>query len=297
MSLEVVAPAKLNLVLEVTGRRPDGYHEIRTVMQTIEPCDRIVLRPSSSVRLSVHGTAGHVPIDLERNLASRAATALASLVGSPGLGVDIQLHKSIPAVAGLGGGSSDAAAVLRGLRQLWELDISGAELLDLAASLGSDVPFFLHCGTALVKGRGEHVEPLPDIPPLEGTLFLSDISLEEKTRRMYADLVTNDFSSGDRSKEMARKIRQGAGLESGDLHNVFDSHLQRLAPVAAEAMRICREAGVRVVVAGSGPGFFSPLPRRGLPAGLVEELQAKAAVKALPCRSLKREAAVAVRGL
>jgi len=175
MALRVDAPAKVNLHLRVLGRRSDGYHEIQTLMQTIDLVDELSASPSPSdaVALRVH-PHGILPSG-EDNLVLRAAEALRRHAGAD-LGAKLELRKRIPIGAGLGGGSSDAAAALVLLDELWELHLGQAALLDLAAGLGSDVPFFLTGGFAMAAGRGEIVRPLPDLgeygvvvctPPIE----------------------------------------------------------------------------------------------------------------------------------
>lgn len=154
----VSAPAKINVGLAVVGRRPDGYHDLRTLFQAIEFCDTVALRPRGDgrIRCRVQGNA-EVPED-ERNLAVRAARLLRETSGAGGL--DIEIEKRIPAGAGLGGGSSDAAAVLVGANRLLGLGLEPARLAGLALELGSDVPFFLRGGLARGEGRGERLTPL-----------------------------------------------------------------------------------------------------------------------------------------
>ncbi|MFC1956296.1 4-(cytidine 5'-diphospho)-2-C-methyl-D-erythritol kinase, partial [Chloroflexota bacterium] len=154
--LKIEAPAKLNLTLEVLGERPDGYHEIRSVIQTINLCDSLSFRMSENITFN-SDTPGW---NAEESLVSRAASLLQKTTGCS-KGAIIEVNKHIPLVAGLGGDSSDTAATLRGLNQLWESGLPQEELLELAARLGSDVPFFIHSGTALVAGRGELVRTLP----------------------------------------------------------------------------------------------------------------------------------------
>lgn len=159
----VRVPAKVNLYLRVVARRPDGYHELETVMQSVGLYDQLRLRPATELRLV--GEHPGVPSD-ESNLAMKAALALRAWAGVPTAGAEIELGKQIPAGAGLGGGSADAAAALAGLSGLWGLRLHRDELHDLAASLGSDVPFFLEGGTAVARGRGERLTPVPSPPPL-----------------------------------------------------------------------------------------------------------------------------------
>lgn len=180
--LTLPAPAKVNLYLQVLGRRPDGYHELVTVLQTVDLCDdvTVTLRPRArrapagrpDVRMGLRAPAPGVP-DGPENLARRAAVALLDRSGAAGdVGVDIGLAKRIPAGGGLGGGSSDAAAVLRALDRLLGSPVGESGLAEIAAGLGSDVPFFLHGGTALCTGRGERVLPLAPPRPFGLTLLL-----------------------------------------------------------------------------------------------------------------------------
>lgn len=166
-SITVSAPAKINLTLDVGQRRPDGFHDIRSIMQTVALHDTMDIDLRSDqpgVRLSVKGDeADGVPADAS-NIVHRAATCLLALVpAAPGL--QITLTKHIPSQAGLGGGSSDAAATLRGLNTLLGLSLPLHRLTEIAAALGADVPFFFVGGTALVEGLGERVTPLPSLSP------------------------------------------------------------------------------------------------------------------------------------
>ncbi len=161
--LDILSPAKINLFLEVIGRRPDGYHEIESVMQLVDLCDRVHLaRRPRGIQVSVVGA--ELPLG-RGNLAYDAAALLMKRAGLRG-GVHICVEKRIPVAAGLGGGSSNAAAVLAGLNRLYDLGHSRESLQELGASLGSDVPFFLSNGLALAIGRGElltHLEPWPPV--------------------------------------------------------------------------------------------------------------------------------------
>lgn len=163
LTLTVQAPAKLNLTLDVLGRRPDGFHELESLMVTVGWFDTLTFAPADGFTLWVTGADG-VPTD-ESNLVTRAATALAT-IADRSADAAICLHKRIPHEAGLGGGSSDAAAALLGLNELWGCGLSRDELSEVAATIGSDVPFFL-CGSAagVVRGRGERVEPIAAGPP------------------------------------------------------------------------------------------------------------------------------------
>lgn len=289
MPIEVLAPAKLNLTLEVLGRRADGYHEIRSVMQTIDLADTVTIDHAGSLSLEIEGEEMlGVPLEGPSNLAFRAAQVMQEVVGRTDLDASIRLRKVIPAGTGLGGGSSDAAAVLRGLNQLWQLGLDSAALRAAAAKVGSDVAFFIEGGTALVSGRGEIVEALPDLEPQPVCLFLSHLAIEDKTRRAYAEISPADFSDGQATATLAASIRRGLPLAEVDLSNAFDRHVVSLAPSLAKAMQLCRAAGLAVHASGSGPGFFSLIPPESLPPMLQHTLSRDWAVRILPARTLTR---------
>ena len=249
--MRLYAPAKINWTLEVLGRREDGYHEVRTVMQTLDLCDTVDTVLSREFKLEVEGP--HEPS--EDDLVLRAAAFLGE---GGGRGARIRVGKRIPVAAGLGGGSSDAAAALRGLNELWELGRSEARLAEIGARLGSDVAFFLHGGTALAEGRGERVTPLPDPPPTWLVLLAPPFTLPEKTTRMYAALTPADFSDGSRTDALVGRIREGRAVDGGGLRNVFE----RAAYEAFEGLHAYRDALLaagarRVHLAGSGPALFA----------------------------------------
>ena len=159
--IKILAPAKINLFLEVKNRRPDGYHNIDSVMQAVSLCDRITIVPDKT-DLSLRCSLPELPCD-EKNLALKAALRLKKELGVA-TGARITLEKNIPLGAGLGGGSSDAAAVLKGLLRLWKRSMPEKDLVKLAAGIGADVPFFFKGGAASVKGIGDIVEPLGKVP-------------------------------------------------------------------------------------------------------------------------------------
>ena len=296
MTLELIAPAKLNLALEVTGRRPDGYHDLVSVMQSVDLCDRVRLSEALVLELSVEGDQLRgVPREGPRNLAFAAAQALAEAAGDAELGAHIELEKHIPAGMGLGGGSTDAAAVLRGLNRLWALNYTDERLCEVGARVGSDVPFCIIAGACLVTGRGEHVEGLPDTPAMPLTLFAPDVAVEDKTRRMYAAMSPADYSDGHKARVLAESIRRGLPLASSDLVNAFDAHVRAMVAPVAGAIALCRDAGLAVFACGSGPGFFSPVPFETMPPLLARELARDWGVRAIACRTLGRAEATAIR--
>jgi 4-diphosphocytidyl-2-C-methyl-D-erythritol kinase len=203
-AVTVSSPAKVNLYLEVLARRPDGYHEIESVMQLVDLCDLVHLeRAPAGIRLSVAG--GDVPAD-PTNLAHRAAALLTERLGLRD-GVRIHLEKRIPVGGGLGGGSGNAAAVLAGLTRLFDLAEPPEALAGLGAELGSDVAFFLGPGLALVTGRGERVHPLAPWPPR--WLVVANPGVSVSTAWAYRE-VSSKLTGGERRSTIQPFISGGA---------------------------------------------------------------------------------------
>jgi 4-diphosphocytidyl-2-C-methyl-D-erythritol kinase len=253
MRLRLMAPAKINWTLEVIGRRPDGFHEVKTILQTIDLCDSLELETASELTLAATGEGLPPP---QENLTTRAARLLQESTGYSG-GARIRLTKTIPVAAGLGGGSSDAAAALRGLDRLWGLALPHERLVELAAEVGSDVPFFLRGGTALAEGRGERMAPLPDAPRTAILVVVPPLSIAQKTQRMYSLLGREHYSDGGASDRFAAALKQGQPLEEGALYDVFDSLAFRAFPELEACRQALIQAGASAVhLAGSGPALF-----------------------------------------
>lgn len=220
------APAKLNLFLEVLDKRPDGYHELETLMVTIDLSDRLDCRDEPSGSIVLLCDDPRVPLGAD-NLAVRAAERLRQAAGAPSLGARIALRKEIPMQAGLGGGSSDAAAALVSLDRLWNLQTSPGQLEALAGTLGSDVPFFLHAPAAVCRGRGERVEPVIGITTTTAFWFvLVCPAFGLSTASVYAQV-----------RPPARPRSIGPVLEAltrGDLVEVGRNLFNRLEPAAAD---------------------------------------------------------------
>ena len=257
-TLRLRAYAKINWTLEVLGRRSDGYHEVRSILQTVALCDELEItfgvHAAAPVIDVVQPEGWEVPADAA-NLAARALEVARLSRGRIADDVALQLRKHIPPAAGLGGGSSDAAAVLRGAAPRWGL--TAPDLAALASTLGSDVPFFLRGGTQLAGGRGELLEPLPDLPETWLVLVTPRIRLEEKTRRLYSLLTPASFSDGEATAAAARAIRAGVMPESRLLRNAFQRVSERAFPeLAASLWPFARECGA-AVLCGAGPSFFA----------------------------------------
>ncbi|MGA2286612.1 MAG: 4-(cytidine 5'-diphospho)-2-C-methyl-D-erythritol kinase [Dehalococcoidia bacterium] len=262
MKLRLIAAAKINWTLEALGRRDDGYHEIRTVFQTIALHDTVVLSSAETLELRLAGAASSPDWQPKDDLAYRAAQALREETGDPSLGALIELEKVVPPAAGLGGGSSDAAAVLRGLNRLWRLDFDRARLARIAASLGSDVAFFLTGGTAIAGGRGDEVAPMPDVPTMSLLIAVPRDRLPQKTALMYRRLRPEHYTSGERTGLLVDKLKSGAAVSDDDVFNVFDAVLFESMPVAAVLAEECAEGGACPHLAGSGPALFFLSPPR-----------------------------------
>jgi len=249
--------AKINLTLDVLGRRPDGYHDLATLMQTVDLYDTICL--SATTDQSVRVTCTQPELASEDNLAVRAAQALRRHF-SLKQGVLIELDKHIPIAAGLGGGSSNAAAVLLALCQWWQLQLSPPDMLALAASLGSDVPFFLTGGLALCEGRGERVTPLaPQWPAAMRWLLLVKPAISVATATVFRYLPSSDYTDGTHSRAVCEALAGRSKLQPENLHNGLERGVLERYPQVAQAREDMLRAGASLVrLSGSGPTLFAP---------------------------------------
>lgn len=263
MRVRESANAKINLYLDVTGRLPEGYHRILSVMQRVSLCDRlqISVRPAAefSVTLTCRGRF-RVPEGRE-NLACRAAELFCRETGIP-MHIRIVLKKRIPVAAGLAGGSSDAAAVLRGLNRAAGMPLSAERLLTLGALLGSDVPFCLVGGTALCTGRGEIVRPLPSPPRFFAVLYTPRVSVSTAAAYNALDQAYAGFPGGE---EHASSEEFLAALENGELSamaaktfNLFEKTVLPACRSAAVALELLQAYGALTArLSGSGPTVFA----------------------------------------
>ncbi len=251
--LIVRAPAKVNLTLDVLGRRPDGYHALRSVMQTLELHDTLEL--TGLVEPAIVFECDAPALRGDANLVMRAARLLREHTGYSG-GARIVLRKRIPVDAGLGGGSSDAAATLQGLSQLWDLDLPRDHLAEIGAHLGSDVPFFLYAPTALVSGRGEYVEPLPPIPPVHVVLHKPEGGVS--TARVFAAFPPARYGDGSGTDHLLAALREGRPVEEWPLANGLQEIVTDLYPdVAAALARLAAAGAPRPILTGSGSTVYA----------------------------------------
>lgn len=253
--LTVLAPAKLNLGLEILGKRSDGYHEIATILQAVSIYDRLTLQPAEDLTLtcSVPELAG------PSNLALIAARRLREQVAASG--ASIHLSKVIPAAAGLGGASSDAAATLVAAASLWGMTGAPSTLAAISEELGSDVPFFLTGGAAVATGRGTQLTALP---PPDGVWFVvvvPTLLVERKTETMYAAIRPDDVTDGAAIHRQADRLRTGASIEPTFLANAFHRPLLDRFPALRSLCRSMTAAGAPLVaLSGAGPAHYTLLP-------------------------------------
>lgn len=250
--IELLAPAKINLFLHITGQRDDGYHELQSAFQLIDWCDSITLRflESNAITrpLGANGVAA------ENDLVVRAAHLLKRHTAYP-FGASIALKKNIPMGAGLGGGSSDAASVLIGLNRLWDLNLSQSELMNLGLELGADVPFFLFGQTAFVQGIGEHLEAI-ELPEDQflvifpgKSIATKDVFQAETLTRNHAPITISHFLAGHWSDpQFGNDLQPVAGMICPEVNRALDWISQQL-PNSAKRM------------SGSGSCVFVAVPK------------------------------------
>jgi 4-diphosphocytidyl-2-C-methyl-D-erythritol kinase len=272
-SLSLVAPAKINLYLEILGNRPDGFHELVMILQSIELADRVDLKTSDTEKIHLYCNHPEVPTD-ETNLAYRAAKlmcdAFPDVYANYG-GVSIRIEKNIPVAAGLAGGSADAAAVLVGINMMWNLGLTQPELQELAAKLGSDIPFCVSGGTAIATGRGEKLDGIKDLDNLWVVLAkYNNISVStpwayQTYRQQYSDSYVSD-TAGIKSRTakvhsspLVRAITNRQASTIGKLlHNDLEKVVLPEYPQVNELRAAFGTADILgTMMSGSGPTVFA----------------------------------------
>ena len=247
------APAKINLSLDVLGKRPDGYHEVEMVMTSVDLSDRIECQELSEDIIVIRSSAPFVPED-ERNLAYQAAQVIKDRYQIK-KGVRIDILKEIPVAAGLAGGSSDAAAVIRALNRLWKLSLSREDMMEIGALIGSDVPFCVIGGTALAKGRGEKLEVLPAPPPCWVVLAKPSVSIS--TADTYQALRLEGAPHPD-VRGMVKAI-EGRDYQKlcHKLGNILETvTLAKVSDVDQIKTHMVQMGADGVLMSGSGPTVF-----------------------------------------
>ncbi len=258
MKYSIKAPAKINLTLDVTRKRSDGYHEVEMIMTTVDLADRIDLTDTEDGQIKIEVSEGFVPSD-QRNLAWQAANLLKQRFQVT-QGVSIYITKRIPVAAGLAGGSSDAAATLKGLNQLWSLGLGLDELAALGAEIGSDVPFCIYGGTALATGRGERIQPIASPPPC--WVILAKPPIGVSTADTYRKL-SFDSINHPKTKMMIEMLnRQDYNGICSELSNVLESVTLSSHPEVQHIKDQMQRFGADgVLMSGSGPTVFGLVER------------------------------------
>jgi 4-diphosphocytidyl-2-C-methyl-D-erythritol kinase len=272
-SYSLIAPAKINLYLEIIGDRPDGFHELVMIMQSVSLADRLDIQPSDTQKIQIYCDHPQVPTD-KTNLAYRAAQLMCDtfpqMYANYG-GVSIRIEKNIPVAAGLAGGSGNAAAVLVGINLLWKLGLTQPELQDLAAELGSDIPFCISGGTAIATGRGEKLDALQALNNMWVVLAKYD-NLSVSTpwayktyRQQYSNTYVSDTA---RVKSRTAKVSSGSlvraishhqSSEIGKLmHNDLEKVVLPVYPQVAELKSAFATQNILgTMMSGSGPTVFA----------------------------------------
>ncbi|WP_232699109.1 4-(cytidine 5'-diphospho)-2-C-methyl-D-erythritol kinase [Brevibacillus daliensis] len=254
MRVSVKAPAKINLTLDVLSKRPDGYHDVEMVMTTVDLADRVDLTLLRSREILIDCSASFVPLD-QRNHAFKAAKLLMERY-SVDKGVHIYIDKHIPVAAGLAGGSSDAAATLRGLNKLWNLGLTLDELATIGAEIGSDVPFCVYGGTALAKGCGEKLTHLSS--PTSCWVILAKPPIGVSTADVYGNLRVDQIKKHPNTERMLDAIlSKNFSLMANNLCNVLEEVTLTRYPQVMQIKELMIQSGADgVLMSGSGPTVF-----------------------------------------
>ena len=254
--MEVHAYAKLNLSLDVLEKRPDGYHEMKMVMQTVTLQDRISLETGTGAPLQMRSNLGFLPTD-EHNLAAAAALALCRETGSDPAGLSIRLDKRIPVCAGMAGGSADAAAVLRGLNELLGLNLPQQRLEEIGSLVGSDVPYCVGGGTALAEGRGEVLTPLPPLPNCHVVLCKPafSVSTPELFKALDGCRIRRRPDTAGLIDALAAKDLPGVARR---MYNVFEDVLpqRRYQEICSIKNTLIQHGALGASMSGTGPTVF-----------------------------------------
>lgn len=251
----VRAFAKINLSLRVLGRRPDGYHEVDTVLQTVDLCDHLTFHRRDGAELRVTCDDPGIPAG-SSNLVWKALDALRAEAGRPRLGMAVRIHKGIPPGSGLGGGSSDAACSLAVANGLWEAGLKPSDTERLASALGSDVPFFLRGGTQRGRGRGEQLEPLDALSGVSFGVLIPPLRVQ--TRSVYSRFNFNLTRSYGDASMIPQLVSAGVSSElEGLLHNDLEVAAINLFPELRLHKEKLQALGFPVVrMTGSGGAFY-----------------------------------------
>lgn len=248
-TLTLSAPAKINYLLDVTGKRPDGYHDLRMIMQRVNLCDTITLTLADTPGINVTCGSKGAP-DGPDNIAWKAARILLDRAESSA-GVNIEIVKNIPVAAGLGGGSSDAASVLMGMNELLHLGLSDRQLMEIGGKLGADVPFFIFKRAALAEGVGDKLTPLQEMPKC--WILLVNPGVHVSTAWVYRSLQLTSRGELNKLPKFFESIEDVASILSNDLESITIPAFPVIADIKTRLMEL---GAVGSMMSGSGPTVF-----------------------------------------
>ena len=255
--VEEKAYAKINLVLNIGDLRPDGYHDIQTIMQSLELHDDVTVEQTGGTGITVTASVDTIPTD-ESNLTAKAVKAFAAKTGVPADGLSIHIEKRIPVAAGLGGGSSDAAATLRALNVLYETNLSVDELAEIGIEVGSDVPFCVHGGCAYVEGKGDMVVPTTPMPQCIIVIGKPDLAIS--TEKMYQRFDQAELPQrADHTPEIMLGLRwENLKAVAESVGNAFEQVLMKNERNTVDMMKeVMNQFGtLGTAMTGSGPAVF-----------------------------------------
>jgi len=255
--MKLLSLAKLNLYLEIVGKEPDGYHQIESIMQTISLSDKVEVEPSDIPGIFVSSNISSLPVD-ERNLAYKAAKLFMEKFGWVSKGVRIILEKNIPLASGMGGGSSNAATVLIAMALMCGVDILNSILLEIASRIGCDVPFFLYGGTAIAKGKGTEITPLPPLKGIPVLVVVPDVEIS--THWAYKNIVLPLYPFKIPSI-LLNMLSKNSRIDIQELNRLLFNRFASLVfkiPKVKEVKEILESLGIEnISLSGSGPTLFS----------------------------------------
>jgi 4-diphosphocytidyl-2-C-methyl-D-erythritol kinase len=255
--MKLLSLAKLNLYLEIVGKEPDGYHQIESIMQTISLSDKVEVETSDIPGIFVSSNISSLPVD-ERNLAYKAAKLFMEKFGWVSKGVRIILEKNIPLASGMGGGSSNAATVLIAMALMCGVDILNSILLEIASRIGCDVPFFLYGGTAIAKGKGTEITPLPPLKGIPVLVVVPDVEIS--THWAYKNIVLPLYPFKIPSI-LLNMLSKNSRIDIQELNRLLFNRFASLVfkiPKVKEVKEILESLGIEnISLSGSGPTLFS----------------------------------------
>jgi 4-diphosphocytidyl-2-C-methyl-D-erythritol kinase len=281
--LKLPSFAKINWTLQIFGRRPDGYHEVATLLQSISLCDELSFELRDDHKISLTCDDPEIPVD-DSNLIVKAAKALQA-----DRGVDIALKKVIPAKGGLGGGSSNAAVTLLALNHLWQKNLETTDLMNIGKSLGADIPFFLMGGCVEGTGIGTDLSSVDDVP--QKHLIVVTPNAAVSTRDAYTTLNRGSLTTSDSASILSSSFAQGVSSDSGQwpLHNDFEVAIFEIEPEIKRAKVALLDAGARgALLAGSGSSVFGIFDDEAARDRALGKLRREAGWRIFSCHTLSR---------